>query len=297
MYELLRALAVYAEPPGPSHPTVAQALGLAAPSAADFAETFLFAYYPYASVYLGPEGKLGGVARDRVAGLWRALGEAPPKEPDHLCALLGGLASLDERASEASDPRAQAAWTEARRTLLEEHLLSWAPLYAWHLSQRGPLAYQGWANLLGEALAAAAPPEAPPTLPQHLREAPPPLEAGPELSLQELLEHLLSPLQSGALLLRADLQQIARAVGFGLRKGERRFALEALLGQAPAEVLAALSAHFAAQAAALPPGPRPLISAWWRQRARGSAALLEALAGQALDHPLFEAPQAAAPAP
>ena len=32
---------------------------------------------------------LGGEARDRIAGFWRALGLVPPPEPDHLAVMLG----------------------------------------------------------------------------------------------------------------------------------------------------------------------------------------------------------------
>lgn len=42
----------------------------------------------YASVYLGPDGALGGEGTDRAAGFWRAIGITPPAEPDHLTALL-----------------------------------------------------------------------------------------------------------------------------------------------------------------------------------------------------------------
>ena len=77
--ELLRALAVLCEPPAPEHARVAEVLGLVqTPDGADFAHTFLFQLHPYASVYLGPEGMLGGEARERVAGLARRGPGAPP---------------------------------------------------------------------------------------------------------------------------------------------------------------------------------------------------------------------------
>lgn len=95
----LRGLAVLAEPPTDEHGPIAEALGLpAAPTPAEYSDLFLFQLYPYASVYLGPEGMLGGIARDRIAGFWRAVGLTPPAEPDHLAALLGLYVSLIERA-------------------------------------------------------------------------------------------------------------------------------------------------------------------------------------------------------
>ena len=93
--ELLRGLAVFAEAPGPSHAALADALGIpGVPDAAAYSDVFLFQLYPYAPVHLGPEGMMGGEARDRVAGFWRAVGRTPPPEPDHLAALLGLYAAL-----------------------------------------------------------------------------------------------------------------------------------------------------------------------------------------------------------
>ena len=79
--------------------------------------------YPYASVYLGAEGMLGGEARDRVAGFWRALGLVPPAEPDHLAALLGLYAALADAEEPRRTSRPAAAPAQARRALLHEHLL------------------------------------------------------------------------------------------------------------------------------------------------------------------------------
>ncbi|HEX8421973.1 MAG TPA: hypothetical protein VF634_01095, partial [Pyrinomonadaceae bacterium] len=59
--ELFRALAVLAEPPVPESARVADALALGAlPEASEYTEVFVFQLYPYASVYLGAEGMLGG---------------------------------------------------------------------------------------------------------------------------------------------------------------------------------------------------------------------------------------------
>src|SRR3954470_18741780 len=95
--ELFRALAVFSEPPDRAGVArVAEALGLGeTPGASAYTGVFVFQLYPYASVYVGDEGMLGGEARDRVAGFLAALGlEGHPPEPDHLAALLGAYASL-----------------------------------------------------------------------------------------------------------------------------------------------------------------------------------------------------------
>lgn len=108
--ELLRALGSLIEPPSPQHAGVAAALGLPEPpSPWEHQRVVASQRWPYASVYLGAEGMMGGEARARIAGFHRALGldrNRPPAsaqdgnadgstEVDHLAALLDLLASLD----------------------------------------------------------------------------------------------------------------------------------------------------------------------------------------------------------
>ena len=87
--ELFRALGSLVETPTPETASVAALLDLGpVPDPAEHSDLFLFQLYPFASVYLGVEGQLGGEARDRVAGFWRSLDEVPPAEPDHLAAMI-----------------------------------------------------------------------------------------------------------------------------------------------------------------------------------------------------------------
>ena len=59
--ELFRALAIFAEPPTVKSARVAEALELGeVPGADEYTEAFIFQLYPYASVYLGAEGMIGG---------------------------------------------------------------------------------------------------------------------------------------------------------------------------------------------------------------------------------------------
>src|SRR5215218_3620479 len=123
--ELFRALALFAEPVREESMRVAEALELGQPPGeSEYTETFVFQLYPYASVYLGAEGMLGGEARDRVAGFWRALRQTPPAEVDHLSTLLAMYARLCEQEDDAADARAREGWRGARRAFLWEHLLS-----------------------------------------------------------------------------------------------------------------------------------------------------------------------------
>src|SRR5919202_3998337 len=128
--ELFRALAVLAEPPTSKAARVAEALELGElPTADEYTEAFVFQLYPYASVYLGSEGMIGGEARDRVAGFWRALGQTPPAEPDHLSVMLALYARLVELETGESDEGRREVWRNGRRAFLWEHLLSWLFAY------------------------------------------------------------------------------------------------------------------------------------------------------------------------
>lgn len=230
--ELLRALAVLAEPPAPQTAHLADALGLGpVPCAAEYTEVFVFQLYPYASVYLGAEGMLGGEARDRVAGFWRALGHIPPAEPDHLSVVLALYARLIEMEEDAGDEVRRQSWRGARKAFLWEHLLSWLPVYLAKLKTVAPPFYRKWGEILARALVEEARTVGEQAqLPLHLREAlglvdPRCAETG------DFLQSLLTPARSGMILVRSDLSRAARRLGLGLRLGERKFILKALLSQ------------------------------------------------------------------
>ena len=278
--ELLRALAVLAEPPEPAHARVAEALGLEAPpDGTAYASTFLFGLRPYASVYVGPEGMIGGEARDRIAGFWRAVGRRPPAEPDHLSALLGLYAALLEDVGGA-EPAESALLGRGARALLEEHLASWVFVYLDRMRLEPEGFFSRWATLTAEALSAAVEAGGPPaSLPVHLREAPAlpdPRSAGGGGFVQALL----TPVRTGMLLTRGDLVGLAGALGLGARVGERRRVLEHLLAMEAAGALDGL-AGFARRAADLHEARAPLlgpVAAYWAGRARDAAALLSSLA-------------------
>jgi TorA maturation chaperone TorD len=250
--ELLRGLAVLAEPPEPVHARVVEALGLpAAPTPSEYSDVFLFQLYPYASVHLGAEGMLGGEARDRVAGFWRALGLVPPAEPDHLAALVGLYASLAEREEDAHGAEC-ALIRQSRRALLEEHLAPWVFPFLARCGELTVGVFGSWANMLASVLKSEWMRRQPGddrlgvALPAHLREAPPlpdPRQEGAEA----FLGGLLAPVRSGMVLTRADLARVAAEAEVGLRAGERRYALEHLLAQDAPAVLDTLATEAARQ--------------------------------------------------
>jgi TorA maturation chaperone TorD len=232
MMELFRALAVFAEPPAPESEPVARALGLCAlPAASEYTDVFVFQLYPYASVYLGAEGMLGGEARDLVAGFWRALGQTPPAEPDHLSLMLALYAELAGHEANERDDARRESWRRARLAYLWEHLLSWLPVYLSKLEEIASPFYVRWGELLSDALLEEArATEATPQLSLHLRD-----RAGlvdPRVGeTGEFLQTLLSPARSGMILVRSDLTRAARTLELGLRVGERKYVLESLLAQ------------------------------------------------------------------
>ena len=79
---------------------------------------------------------------------------------------------------------------------------------------------------------------------------------------------------------RADLAAISNGAGLGLRAGERRYALEHLLAQAPAPVLHALAVEARRQAALHDERNGWLgdIAAFFAVRCRGTADLIDELA-------------------
>ena len=280
MTELFRALATVVEGPGPEADRIAGLLELPGRAdAAAYTDVFGLQLWPYASIYMGAEGKLGGEARDRVAGFWRALHLEPPSEPDHLAALLGLYASLIESEAAEQDPARRRLRRSSRHALLWEHLLSWLPAYLAKLQEIASPFYVAWGDLLREALVEEAQQLGPPDqLSLHLR-------AGPALQdprtdgADPFLAALLAPVSTGMLLVRDDLSRAAHELGLGLRQGERVYVLKALLGQEPAATLkwvANEAARWQGIHESMPEELEP-VRGYWRERARAGAELISSL--------------------
>jgi TorA maturation chaperone TorD len=280
--ELLRALGVLSELPGREHARLAQLLGLEGPLArAEHTSLFVLELPPYASVYLGDEGALGGEVRDRVAGFWGALGDLPPSEPDHLAALLGLYTVLGSRETEV-DARGASQLHRARRALFWEHVSCWVPAYLSRVVELASPAYQSWARLLAAALAEEAAHLGEPTVvPLHFREAGPATPDEPD-TLDELVGALVAPVRSGILLTRADLAVLADALGAGARMSSRRSALASMIAQGGDAAIAWLAQEAARQAALHAGWPQSLapVRDFWQERAAHTAGVLEALRGR-----------------
>lgn len=283
--ELFRALGSLVESPTQETASVAALLDLGpVPDAAAYSELFLFQLYPFASVYLGLEGQLGGEARDRVAGFWRALDETPPAEPDHLATLLGLYARIHELECTAADTAARSVWRRTRHACLWEHLASWVPVFLAKLREIAPPFYHAWGELLEAALAQeTAELGALDRLPLALRVAPPMPDPRASARSSEFLAALLSPVRSGLVLTRSDLAGAGRELGLGLRVGERRFILRAMLGQDAEVTLRWLAREASAwadrhdRAASV----APELAEFWIDRATATATLLRELSADA----------------
>ena len=285
--ELLRALGAVAGDPADAR-TACAALGLPVPGNAEHTEVFVLNCPPYASVYLGAEGGLGGEATDRAAGFWRAIGITPPAEPDHMTALLSLYARLGEAAGQTRVPATAGALARARHALFWEHLWPWLPGYLDAVEDLGTPALAPWARLARRALEADCGDHPGGRLPLALRAAPAPVtEPG---GMSDLLDMLTAPIRGGFVLTRRRLSAAADAADAGHRIGERRFSLRAVLEQAPAETLGWLAdeaARWSERHAAAPPGhdgPQrgcDIVQAWWARRAGHTARILVAAADRA----------------
>jgi TorA maturation chaperone TorD len=272
--ELFRALGALVEAPGSHTERLTSLLGLgAAPTAADYTELFVLDLPPYASIYLGAEGMLGGEARDRIAGFSRALGQIPPAEPDHLALMLAQFAALSD---DGEDAARRDALARARDAYLFEHLLSWLPPYLDKVAELGSPTYAAWGRMLEEALGAESTRLALDTrtdLPLALRED---RSLGGDAGLDDLVAFLLAPGRSGIILTQADLSRAARALDLGRRVGDRRFILRLLLGQSPDLMTEWLRVEAAAWAErhAERRASLGVIAAVWERHARATVEVL-----------------------
>ena len=224
--ELIRGLGALCERPDRASERIADVLNLPEPDPVDHTDLFVQQLPPYASVYLDEAGKIGGEARDRIAGFWRAMHLTPPPEPDHLASLFFLWSSISDQAVSERDPERRSLLEHAAMALVREHVASWLAPYLTRVSELSER-YRSWASLVAavveDTLVTARGTAA---LPVHLAVEPRSLE-GPV----DLVAFLLTPIRSGMILTRADLKRAAGESGLAIRVGERAFVLRSLLEQ------------------------------------------------------------------
>ena len=276
--ELFRALGSLLEGPCSENGLIGHLLEFGAvPDEPTHSDIFLFQLYPYASVFLGNDGRIGGEARDRVAGFWRVMKSDPPEEPDHLATLLAAYARLIDADEEAVGTNDATAWRRVRHACLWEHLLSWVLPFLIKLRQIAPPFYRAWADTLEAALAKESAMLGPPErMPLALREAKP-MPDPRSTDAASFLAGLLCPVRSGLV--------SARDLGLGLRVGERAYILKAMMSQGPTETLDWLAGeaqhweqlHYQAGSIALE------VADFWAQRAHDTFVLLGELRADVRD--------------
>jgi len=272
-WELLRALGAVPDSPAAAR-SAGSALGLDPVSDAEHTGAFVLNCPPYAAIYLGPQGAIGGEGADRVAGFWRAIGITPPAEPDHLAALLSLYARLGEATPGVRRPATAAALAQSQAVLFWEHLWPWLPGYLDAVTDLAVPSLTGWADLARRALAAEfgrLPPC--PRRPLALRAAPP--GAQPDTGPGDLVELLTIPVRSGLILTRRRLAEGAGRAGVGLRIGERRFALRAMLEQDPRATVGWLADEADRwQRRHRDRAPGDEVTGWWAARAARTGQVL-----------------------
>lgn len=276
--ELFRSLGAAILTPPPDNGAVCEALDLPVPTGVEHTDAFVLSAPPHAAIHLGPEGKLGGEGLDRIAGFWRVLGLRPPEDADHLGALLMLYAELAEAENSSSGEYGRARLARVRSVLFHEHIWSWAPGYLLAVTELGIPSVAAWAGLTEEALRAErAGLAAAEMLPLALRSAPQALDEGDSLS--ETLDALVAPIRSGVVLTYRDLAICSRQAGVGLRRGERRYALRAMLEQNAPATLSWLSARADWWSRRFAPATDATNDpcAWWSHRSANTARVLEAL--------------------
>lgn len=280
--DLIRLLGKFIDAPGEAHLKWAAALGLVGPASletwrAHHAQSFIEQCYPFASVYLGPEGAIGGAAANRVADFRELLGSTIAGPPDALGALLADYAELVERSE--NDPRA----LHAREAMLWEHLLSWLIPFLDSVERSAPTPYAPWASLTRHIFIAEAEFVGNPGyMPLQLRDAPVGDIGSHTHSLDDVVRSLLVPVRSGIVITRHDLSRIANAVGVTTYIGGRHLLLHSLLKQEPKATLERLAneALRQAQAHGREHDALGMISNFWSERALATAAALKAMAAQ-----------------
>lgn len=213
-------------------------------AAARHTHVFVLNVYPFASIYLDEGGTMHGeraaFTRDVLQAVGLRLAERVGLAADHVAVALDALAALLEREAAATTVVHAQRARHAQRTVLSEHLLSWAPPFLGAVERIDGRLYGAAATLTRTLLA------------RHVAwldgsgEEPPGSsglgEAGRVVREEDapptMFDLLASPIRCGMFLSCDDLSLLARAADVPTRVGGRRFVLEDLLSAASDEWVA-----------------------------------------------------------
>ncbi|GIV60750.1 molecular chaperone TorD family protein [Rhodocaloribacter litoris] len=269
--------------------------------AADHQHLFGFNVFPYAGVFLDPDGRLNGPVADEVRQVFLRSGCPLPltgESLDHLGHELAWLAHMMHAEAEALQDGIAAEVRRIRwmqRRFLDHHLLGWLPLFLEAARGQASPFFRRLLDLTQDvvwahrrALGPAPPEEATPfTLP-----APPALLDLPETGLKEIAGYLATPVWAGFFLGRDDIGALGRRIGVPCGFGNRQQMLVNLV-RAAAEydrlvhLVAALKERVAVTRAGLRdlvagdlPGLREALTPWL-ERLETTDRLLDRVRGAA----------------
>jgi TorA maturation chaperone TorD len=198
-------------------------------AAADHYALFSLDVFPYASVFLDGEGRLGGSTTDAVQRHYAEAGFQPAldrESADHLGHELALLAFLSDAETEAlEDDKAHKAERMRRRmqAFMDEHLLWWLPAFVQAVQQQSYPFYAALGRLTLEVVldhrAALGKCN---SLPEKaVLEEPPDVLEEEKTGLKDIAAYLATPAWSGLFLSRSDLARLGRGErlprGFGSR--------------------------------------------------------------------------------
>lgn len=198
-------------------------------AAADHYALFSLDVFPYASVFLDAQGRLGGPTTDAVQRHYAQSGFQPAldrESADHLGHELALLAFLSEAETEAlEDDKAHEAERMHRRmqAFMDEHLLWWLPAFVQAVQQQSYPFYAALGRLTLEVVldhrAALGQRN---SLPEKaVLEEPPNVLEEEKTGLKDIAAYLTTPAWSGLFLGRSDLARLGRGErlprGFGSR--------------------------------------------------------------------------------
>jgi len=249
---------------------------------------FSLQVFPYESVYCDASGQPGGRVSEAVADLYRRIGfglKLADVTADHLGVELGALSFLSSAEADARRDgvdEAVARCREATGELLESHLGPWlAPFSA--AVAAAPRSF--WTTVVELVVELVA---------QHATElgvdadgqAPSIGDEGfldaPDTGLKDIAARLCSPVESGALLTRGDIERIGRALAIPTGFGSRAQRVQVLLESAAQydgfrELCRALDDELEGRGAHMA-GLPPVLAASWSGRLEATQVMLRRLA-------------------
>jgi TorA maturation chaperone TorD len=228
--DLFPSLGELIEAPGPEQARIARMLGLPGePTRVDFTNLFVVQLFPYASIYLSPDGLAGGQVQDRIADYWKVLRRPAPPEVDHASTLLRAYGTLTRGAQDNGASAMANLTDQMRHAFFWENLASWLPIFLLRTRRHGSRFYNAWSDLTLDALEAeAAAMGSAPMTPLHLRNAPMP----PSIAhAAAFVDGLFVPVVSGLILSRSDLGRCARDNELTIRFADRRYTIKLLLAE------------------------------------------------------------------